>query len=372
MSRILVVGAGLSGAVLARSLAEKEHRLTIIDENSHIGGMCRTYRDGETGIMVHQYGPHIFHTDRKEIWDHLNSFTEFVPFTNRVKARTDLGIYSLPINLLTLCQFFGKQFSPAEAYRFVLSKADTSITKPRNLEEQALSMMGEELYRAFFHGYTIKQWGRDPKELPPSILKRLPFRFSFDDNYFSHQWQGMPKEGYSVLIDSIIEHPHIKVELNRAFSRDDIQNYDHVFYSGQIDRFFDYKYGRLEYRTLDFEKFYPLLEETYNGDFQGGAVVNDCRRNVPYTRITEHKHFAPWEEHTGSVCYREYSRSCELEDIPFYPVILSQRNELLERYRKMAENETDITFIGRLGLYQYLDMDESVRIALDTAKRFVM
>ena len=231
-------------------------------------------------------------------------------------------------------------------------------------------MMGEKLYYTFFHGYTLKQWGREPKELPPSILKRLPFRFNYDDNYFPHPYQGMPKEGYTALIDKILDHPNISVELNRAFEKESAPGFEHIFYSGQLDRYFDYEFGRLEYRTLDFEKFYPSPEETLNGDYQGGAVVNYNSPGVPYTRLTEHKHFSPWEDHEGTVCYREYSRNCEPGDIPYYPVRLSGRNDLLDTYQAEAEKLSGVTFVGRLGLYQYFDMDRTIEAALVTARRF--
>ena len=370
MSHVLITGAGLSGAVIARYLAEKNYTLTVIDEHSHTGGHCRTYRDEQTDVMVHQYGPHIFHTDIKEVWDYVNKYTEFLPYTNRVKARTEFGTYSLPVNLLTLSQRFGQEFSPREAYDFVQSKADKSITDPKNFKEKGLSLMGEELYQTFFSGYTFKQWGRDPEELPASVLSRLPFRFNYDDNYFTHPYQGMPKEGYSVLIDNILDHPNITVKLNHVFDRKEAEQYDHVFYSGQLDRYFDFVHGRLEYRTLDFEKFYPSEEETLNGDYQGGAVVNYCSPMVPWTRITEHKHFAPWEEHEGTVCYKEFSRNCEPEDIPYYPVRLSGKNELLDIYMKEARKLSGITFVGRLGLFQYFDMDKTIDAALKTVKQF--
>lgn len=370
MPDILIVGAGLSGSVIARHLAELDYNITIFEERRETGGNCRDYRDEKTGINIHRYGPHIFHTDIPEVWEYVNRFAEMIPYTNRVKAKTAEGVFSLPVNLLTLSQLFNREFTPREAYDFIGSQAVKTDREPQNFEEQALSMMGEKLYSTFFHGYTLKQWGRDPKELPASILKRLPFRFNYDDNYFTHPWQGMPKDGYVNLIDNILDHRNIAVELGRSFLPDDIKNYDHVFYSGQIDRFFDFKLGRLEYRTLDFERFEPSGEETLNGDYQGCAVVNYNRPEVPYTRITEHKHFAPWEEHEETVCYSEYSRSCGPGDIPYYPVRLSGKNELLDRYRAEAEKLANVTFVGRLGLYEYFDMDKTIDAALKTARQF--
>jgi len=371
MQTILITGAGLSGAVIARQLAEAGYSITVIDEKPEVGGHCQTYRDEQTGVMVHKYGPHIFHTLMDDVWEYVNRFATFKPYTNRVKAKTDKGVFSLPVNLLTLSQFFNKPFSPREAYDFIQSKADTSITEPANFEEQALSLMGEELYKAFFHGYTLKQWGRDPKELPASVLKRLPFRFNYDDNYFTHPHQGIPEEGYTQLIANILDHPQVTLMLNTPYEKGMEKDFHHMFYSGQLDRYFDFKLGRLEYRTLDFEKFYPGDKETLKGDYQGAAVVNYCSPQVPFTRITEHKHFAPWEEHEKTVCYREFSRKCEPEDTPYYPVLLSGRNDLLEAYKKEADKLDNITFVGRLGLYRYFDMDMTVAAAFKTVKDFL-
>lgn len=369
--KILIAGAGLTGAVIARSLAEEGLRVTVLEEKAHAGGHCRTYRDGKTGVMVHQYGPHIFHTDLEEVWGYVNRFAAFMPYVNRVKAHTHRGTYSLPVNLLTLSQFFGREFTPRQARDFIAARAE-KIREPRNFEEKALSMMGEELYRAFFYGYTVKQWGKEPRELPASLLTRLPFRFNYEDNYFSHPHQGIPAEGYSAMIENILDHPGVEVALNRPYAPEDAKGYDHLFYSGRIDRFFDYRYGRLEYRTLDFEKFYPSPDETLDGDYQGGAVVNDCRPDVPYTRVTEHKHFAPWESLRGTVCCREYSRACGPGDAPYYPVRLSGNEELVEKYEKEAEKLSDVTFVGRLGRLRYMDMDRTVAAAMEAARGFLV
>lgn len=363
--RILLVGAGLSGAVIGRRLAEAGHSCRIIDSRSHIGGNCYTERDTETGVMMHVYGPHIFHTDDEEVWNYVNVFTEFMPFQNRVKATAQGGVYSLPINLLTINQFFGKTLHPDEARAFIAEKTDSSITEPRNFEEQALRLVGRELYEAFFKGYTEKQWGCSPTELPASILKRLPLRFNYDDNYFFHRFQGVPRDGYTPMFDAILNHPDISVELNTAYTPEMAAEADHVFWSGPLDGYFGYELGHLGYRTLDFERF------THGGDYQGCAVMNYCDRDVPYTRVTEHKHFSPWESHEGSVCYREYSRAAEPGDIPYYPIRLVTEKALLEQYIARAEATKGVTFVGRLGTYRYLDMDVTIREALDTAEAFL-
>ena len=363
---ILLVGAGLSGAVIGRCLAEAGHRCRIIDARDHIGGNCHTERDPETGVMMHVYGPHIFHTDDEEVWAYVNGFTEFMPFQNRVKTTAQGAVYSLPVNLLTINQFFDRTMRPEEARAFIQEEqADTSIDEPQNFEEQALRFVGPALYEAFFKGYTEKQWGCSPRDLPASILKRLPLRFNYDDNYFFHKFQGMPKDGYTPMIEAILDHENITVELNTPFAPEMRDGADHVFWSGQLDGFFDYRLGRLGYRTLDFERF------THQGDYQGCAVMNYCDRDVPYTRITEHKHFSPWEDHEGSVCYREYSRAAGPDDIPYYPIRLVEEKALLEDYISLAEQQEGVTFVGRLGTYRYLDMDVTIREALNTAREFL-
>lgn len=362
---ILIVGAGFSGVVIGRQLAEQGHLVRIIDKRPHIAGNCYDARDEKTQVMVHTYGPHIFHTDNQEVWNFIQKYSQMMPYVNRVKATYNGKVFSLPINLHTINQFFEKTCSPDEARELIRDKGDSSITDPKTFEEQALRFVGKELYEAFFKGYTIKQWGMSPAELPASILKRLPIRFNYDDNYFNHKFQGMPKDGYTEMVKKISEHPNIKVELDTEFDLSERNAYDHVFYSGPLDAFYQYQFGRLGYRTLDFEKF------TFTGDYQGCAVMNYCEQNVPYTRITEHKYFSPWESHEGSVCYKEYSRSCEPEDIPYYPIRQVGEMALLDKYLALAKSEKNITFVGRLGTYRYLDMDVTIAEALKTAEVYL-
>ncbi|WP_208351651.1 UDP-galactopyranose mutase [Pseudaestuariivita rosea] len=363
--RCLMVGAGLSGAVIGRALAEAGHNVIVVDARDHIAGNCHTERDAATDVMVHVYGPHIFHTDDEEVWSYVNRFETFLPFKNRVKTTSQGAVYSLPINLHTINQFFGKTLRPDEARAFLESKADLSIDDPQTFEEQALRFVGRDLYEAFFKGYTMKQWGCSPSELPASILKRLPVRFNYDDNYFFHKYQGMPENGYTAMVEKILDHDNIAVRLNTRVGRADMADYDHIFYSGPIDGWFDYELGHLGYRTLDFERF------DYDGDYQGCAVMNYGDIDVPYTRITEHKHFSPWENRKKSVLYREYSRACTESDIPYYPIRQVAEKTLLAEYIKLAEQEKNITFVGRLGTYRYLDMDVTIREALDCARTWL-
>ncbi|MBZ2402183.1 UDP-galactopyranose mutase [Erwinia amylovora] len=363
--KILIVGAGFSGVVIARKLAENGHKIRVIDRRNHIAGNCYDARDQETNVMVHTYGPHIFHTDNKEVWDFINQFTNMMPYINRVKATYNGKVFSLPINLHTINQFFNKTCSPDEARKLIESKGDSSIESPVTFEQQALRFVGKELYEAFFKGYTIKQWGMEPSELPASILKRLPVRFNYDDNYFNHKYQGMPEKGYTEMIENMAQHPNITIELNVDYNNEERSSYDHIFYSGPLDAFYNNQFGRLGYRTLDFERF------SYDGDYQGCAVMNYSEQDVPYTRITEHKYFSPGETHEKSICYKEFSRSCEESDIPYYPIRQMGEMNILHKYLDLAEKEKNITFVGRLGTYRYLDMDVTIAEALNTAETYL-
>jgi UDP-galactopyranose mutase len=365
MEIIAVVGAGFSGSVIARELALHGYSVEVFDNRSHVAGNCHSERDPISNVMIHKYGPHIFHTDNERVWQYLHQFTEFMPYTNRVKTTTQGQVFSLPINLHTINQFFRRTFSPDEARAFIESQADLTIENPETFEEQALRFVGADLYEAFFKGYTQKQWGCSPTKLPASILKRLPIRFNYDDNYFFHQYQGMPKDGYTAIIEQILEHENITVNLDSFFSGQQAAQYSHVFYSGSIDSYFDFQLGRLGYRTLDFK------EIRARGDYQGCAVMNYGDESVPYTRITEHKYFSPWEDHDQSICFAEYSRECQDGDIPYYPIRLAGEQKILRQYIELAQRETNISFIGRLGTYRYLDMDETIAEALNVAEKFL-
>jgi len=361
----LVVGAGLSGAVIARELAEAGQRVTVCEARDHLAGNCHTERDRETGVLVHRYGPHVFHTDDAEVWDHVRRFETFRPYAHRVRATVAGRVYALPINLHTINQFFGRAMGPAEARRFLAGLAEGGDAAPASFEAQALRWVGRDLYEAFLEGYTRKQWGCAPDTLPAAILKRLPLRFDYDDRYFSHRFQAMPVGGYTAMVARMLDHPRIDVHLRTPVTRAGAGRWEHVFHSGPLDAYFDHALGRLGYRTLDFERFIA------NGDHQGCAVMNYPDADVPFTRITEHKHFAPWERHEATVCYREYPRACGPGDIPFYPIRLVAEKRMLAAYADLAAREENVTFVGRLGTYRYLDMDVTIREALDAARAFL-
>ena len=362
--RFAIVGAGFSGAVVARELAEAGHLANVFDTRDHVAGNCHTARH-ETGVMVHTYGPHIFHTQHEHVWQYINRFGEMMPYRHKVKAISHDTMYSLPVNLKTINQFFDQDFDAQQAEDFIQSKADTTITNPVSFEDQGLRFVGRELYDAFFAGYTAKQWGVDPKELPASILARLPVRFNDDDSYFNHPYQAIPKDGYTPIVTAILNHPSIKVHLSTRFdpsSHSEFGEFDHVVWTGPIDAFFNFEFGRLGYRTLDF------VPEISDGDYQGHPVVNYCDVDVPYTRITEHKHFAPWEDHARTVVYREFSRLCGETDTPYYPIRLVKEKEQLLNYVQRARGAKGVTFIGRLATYRYLDMDVTIHEALLASK----
>jgi UDP-galactopyranose mutase len=362
---IAIVGAGFSGAVVARELAQAGHRVDVFDDRDHVAGNCHTRRDAETGVMLHVYGPHIFHTGFQHVWEYVNRFGRFEPYSHRVKATTRGRVFTLPVNLLTINQFFGKTLSPRQAADFVASLGDATITEPVSFRDQGLRFLGKDLYEAFFDGYTRKQWGVDPSELPASILKRLPVRFNYDDNYFDHPYMGMPTDGYTTIVEAVLDHHGITVHLGQRVGRPELAGYDHCFWSGPIDGYFDHVHGALGYRTLDFEL------ERHSGDYQGCPVMNYCDHEVPHTRITEFKHFTPWEKHENTVIYREFSRASEAADIPYYPIRQVREKALLGQYVELARSEQKTTFLGRLGTYRYLDMDVTIKEGLDAAARFL-
>lgn len=366
MKKYLIVGAGFSGAVIAEQLSKQINcTITVIDQRDHIGGNCHTSRDESTGVMVHHYGPHIFNTDNEKVWNYIQKFGVIRNYTHRVKAVFKDKVYSLPINLHTINQFFGVNLSPKQAQEFIQSLG-MDIAEPANFEEQALKMIGEDLYKAFMYGYTKKQWGIEPTELPASILKRLPVRFNYNDSYYHSNYFGIPENGYTAIIENMLKGDNIKVKLNTVFDKQyDVSDYDHIFYTGPIDAYFNYKHGRLGYRTVSFERF-----ET-DGDFQGTSQLNYCDMDVPYTRICEHKHFTPWEEHPKTVYFKEYSKETEENDVPYYPKRLATDMTVFKSYETEKDKLKTVTFLGRLATYRYMDMHHVIGEALEIAERFV-
>lgn len=363
--KIAVIGAGFSGAVIARELAEAGHRVDVFESRPHIGGNCHTRRHFSTGVMEHVYGPHIFHTGNERVWDYIRKFGEMVPYNHKVKAIVHGQVFSLPINLHTINQFFGKNLSPEGAKEFIERLGDKSIGEPKSFEDQALKFVGRDLYEAFFKGYTEKQWGRDPKIIPASVLSRLPVRFDYNDSYFAHPHQALPRHGYTDIIAAMLDHEAIKVVLNARITAEYTIRYEHTFYSGPLDAYFDHEFGRLAYRTMKFDT------KIVAGDGQGTPVMNYCDADIKFTRINEYKHFAPWETHTRSLLTWETSHECGEQDEPYYPIRLVEDKAQLAQYEAVAKTLKSTTFVGRLGTYRYLDMDVAIGEALTTVDKFL-
>ena len=355
----LIVGAGLYGATFAREATDHGKRCLVIDKRSHIGG--NVYCEEIEDIIVHKYGAHIFHTDRKDVWEYVNRFVKIRPYVHRVTARNGESTYSMPFNMHTFQQMWGV-ITPEEA-KAKIAEQRKNVPSPANLEEQALSLVGKDIYETLIKGYTEKQWGRPCKALPASILQRLPLRFEYDDCYFTDQYQGIPEGGYNQLIEKLLNGSTVVTGLSYQKLTAAFPNIaDKVVYTGPIDQFFDYSMGRLEYRSLRFEE--EVLEES---DFQGQAVVNYCDEETPYTRIIEHKHFAG-QESKKTVITREYPEDWRPGKEPYYPVNDERNSELYQKYRELAEESPDVIFGGRLGEYRYYDMDDVIAAALEKVR----
>ena len=362
---LVVVGSGFFGLTVAERVASQlDKRVLVLDRRDHIGGNAYSEPEPETGIEVHVYGAHLFHTSNERVWQYVNRFTEFTNYQHRVFSIYDGQTYSLPINLSTICQYFGKSFSPAEARALVAEQAgEIDTAAAANLEEKAISLIGRPLYEAFIRAYTKKQWQTDPTELPAEVIARLPVRYTFDNRYFNDDFEGLPVDGYTAWLTKMADHPNIEVRLSTDFFevRGLVPAGVPVVYTGPLDRYFDFSEGRLGWRTLDFEQ-----EVLPIGDFQGTPVMNYADSDVPWTRIHEFRHFHPEREHPAdrTVIVREYSRFAEQADEPYYPVNTPADRALLARYRERAAAEPDVFFGGRLGTYQYLDMHMAIASAL--------
>lgn len=370
---LLIVGAGFYGATIAERVAtDLKKNVLIVDRRHHIGGNAYSEFDKDTGIEVHRYGAHLFHTPNVTVWDYLNRFTGFTDYKHRVYTSYRDQAYSMPINLATICQFFGKRFSPDEARALISGQAAEMAGKtPGNLEEKAISLIGRPLYEAFIRGYTAKQWQTDPRDLPEHIITRLPVRYNFENRYFNDAYEGLPKDGYTAIFDRMLNSPHIKTMLGTDFFsiRDQLPAGIPIVYTGPIDRYFDYSEGELGWRTIDFE------QQTLDvGDFQGTAVMNYADEDVPFTRILEFRHFNPERNYQTekTVVVREYSRSAQRQDEPYYPIDTRQDKDVFLRYRARAEAEVNVHFGGRLGTYRYLDMHQAIGAALKTFDTMVL
>ena len=359
----LIVGAGLYGAVVAHEAVAKGRSCLVIDKREHIAGNIYT-REVE-GIQVHEYGAHIFHTSDKKIWDYVNRFAEFNHYINSPVAVFKDELYNLPFNMNTFSKMWGIR-TPQEAKEKIAGQiAGLGIMEPKNLEEQALSLVGEDVYRKLVKGYTEKQWGRDCTELPAFIIKRLPLRFTYDNNYFNDRYQGIPAGGYTAMVERILKGVEVKLGVDYLEHRAEFDGMaDRVVYTGQIDRYFDYCEGVLAYRKVRFEQ--EILD---CDNYQGNAVVNYTEREVPYTRIIEHKHFE-FGTQPKTVISKEYPGEWQKGEEPYYPVNDEKNNAVYEAYKKLAEKERHAVFGGRLGEYRYYDMDKVIGRALETAEKY--
>jgi len=362
---LIIVGAGFFGATIAERVAnELGRKVLILDRRAHIGGNAYSENDAETGIEVHKYGAHLFHTPNKTVWDYLNIFTKFTDYKHRVYTSYKDQVYSMPINLGTISQFFGRRMSPIEAQQLVLEQSrELGDKKAENLEEKAISLIGRPLYEAFIRGYTAKQWQTDPRELPEHIITRLPVRYNFDNRYFNDAYEGLPVDGYTAIFERMLSHPliHIQTGVDYFNVRNQIPAGKPVVFTGPIDKFFDYKAGELGWRTIDFEP-----EVLQVGDFQGTAVMNYADEDVPYTRILEFRHFNPERDYQKekTIIVREYSRFAQRGDEPYYPIDTQKDKKTYLVYKAMADAEKDVIFGGRLGTYRYLDMHQAIGAAL--------
>ena len=358
----LVVGAGLYGAVFAHEAKKKGKKCLVIDKRDHIAG--NIYCEEIEGINVHKYGAHIFHTSNKKIWEYINQFAEFNNYINSPVARYKDELYNLPFNMNTFSKMWNIR-TPQEAKEKIAEQvAETGITEPKNLEEQGLSLVGKDVFEKLVKGYTEKQWGRDCKDLPAFIIKRLPVRFTYDNNYFNDRFQGIPMGGYTKIVEKMLDGIDVKTNTDYfAFIKENSEIAEKTVFTGMIDEYYDYKLGALEYRSVRFE-----TEVLDTDNYQGNAVVNYTEREVPYTRIIEHKHFE-FGTQEKTVISREYSSEWSVGMEPYYPVNNEQNNTLFEKYRELAEKESTVIFGGRLGNYKYYDMDKVIEAALEMCEK---
>lgn len=358
----LLVGAGLFGVVAAHELAKVGKKCLVIDKRSHIGG--NVYTENISGINVHRYGAHIFHTSNRKIWDYVNSFVEFNRYTNSPLANYKGKLYNLPFNMNTFYQIWGVVSPQEAAAKIEEQRHEFVIINPKNLEEQAISLIGKDIYYTLIKDYTEKQWGRKATELPAFIIKRLPVRFTFDNNYFNDTYQGIPIGGYTHLIERMLDGIEVRLNTDYFENREYFDTIaERTIYTGEIDRFFDYRFGHLEYRTVSFET--ELLKGVSN--YQGNAVVNYTDAETPYTRIIEHKHFE-FGQQPDTVISKEYSKEWKIGDEPYYPVNDERNSKLYAQYKALADGQKKVIFGGRLAEYKYYDMHQVIAKALETVE----
>ena len=363
----LIIGSGLYGATIAQQAKKAGKSVLVIDKRPNVGG--NIYTEKVEGINVHKYGAHIFHTNNKEVWDYVTSFVDFNRFTNSPVANYKGELYSMPFNMYTFNKMWGV-VTPEEAAAKIEEQKKEITGEPKNLEEQAISLVGRDIYEKLVKGYTEKQWGRDCKDLPAFIIKRLPVRLTFDNNYFNALYQGIPIGGYTKLIEKMLEGIEVRLNVDYLENKEELDKLaEKVIYTGPIDAYFDYKLGTLEYRSVRFEN--EILDKP---NFQGNAAVNYTDRETPWTRIIEHKWFEFGKDENGNdlpktVISREYSSEWKLGDEPYYPVNDAKNSALYEQYKALAEAEDNVIFGGRLGEYKYYDMDKTIEVALAAAKK---
>jgi UDP-galactopyranose mutase len=364
---LVVVGSGFFGLTIAeRCASDLGLHVLVIERRDHIGGNAYSEAEPQTGIEIHRYGAHLFHTSNARVWEYANRFTSFTGYQHRVFSVYKGRVYPLPINLGTMCEFFGTVLSPDQARALVAEQSsEVQPGTATNLERKAISLIGRPLYEAFFRGYTFKQWQTDPAELPPEIITRLPVRYTFNNRYFSDTFEGLPVHGYTAWLERMVGHPNIEVRLGTEFSalRADVAGNVPVVYTGPLDAYFDYAEGDLGWRTLDFD-----LEVVGTGDFQGTPVMNYADEDIPFTRIHEFRHFHPerdWYPEDRTVIMREHSRLAGRGDEPYYPINTARDRHRLLAYRQLADREPGVLFGGRLGTYKYLDMHMAIASALN-------
>jgi UDP-galactopyranose mutase len=363
---LVIVGSGFFGLTIAERCArDLGLRVLILERRPHIGGNAYSEKEPVTGIEIHRYGAHLFHTSNARVWEYANRFTGFTSYQHRVFSVYKGRVYPMPINLATICEYFGAVMSPDEARALIAEQAaEVPAGQAGNLEEKAISLVGRPLYEAFFRGYTFKQWQTDPADLPAEVITRLPVRYTFNNRYFNDTFEGLPVDGYTAWLERMLDHPRIEVRLDTDFAsvRGDLLGNVPVVYTGPLDEYFGYAAGDLGWRTLDFE-----LEVLGTGDFQGTPVMNYADSDIPFTRIHEFRHFHPerdWYPEDKTVIMREFSRFADRGDEPYYPINTPQDRDRLLAYREMAAREPGVVFGGRLGTYKYLDMHMAIGSAL--------